>query len=872
MRRCRCYGGRSEAEKAEREVIGLENKKLGEGVQDTEKEAVEIHSVEFQIGKPKEEEKFVFEVSGDMPDKKKDQKENTEEPDLVIGNKPQPSERTASRRSVYVPRFTEASEKYRKTIDPRTKAQTQAKAQETVSAKVDVTSSPTVRVEAFRKIDPTAEMDGGVENKVVVNVTNPEPALESINVFKFNEQPASAVFEEPVVLFDEEAAVAEEREQIESLISKAPATEELPEDEETVEETVAEDIADEDGTADEATDKNTELPDPGEEIYIEELMKPADSEQDELSNPDCLSPDEQKDAAKKTSEFTHQSQRDAVKDRLLDSIMGLKIRMGAVGVFSVLALIFELLVFGGSISSSVFPSSLFFGAAALVDLLIVACIFVLTLPETVRAIKNLSDGKATAELFLPLAFIVSVAYLGTLVAVPTPSYALFGFIYAVVALVCVFASYYRLNADFIAFKVISQNTEKKILDKKMTRELPKENIALDGLVDEYTSYTSRIFRVAFITDFFKHTDEPTDKGHQVLPMLIISLGAALVSGVVCFFVPGGIVSALAAFALVFLLGCPTLAILSHKISYFDSQNAALAEDSTVVGENSYSDFSDVDVIAFEDTEIFGTEDVNLKRFMLYGERDNIEKAMRQMYSLFSVVRGPLYKIFANALDNKVRHAPAEHMEIEEDGLSGVLAGSRIYAGSEDYMRRHGIILPPTTSSDVGADTTKIMYAAEGGEVYAKFYIRYSFTEEFTMLLPELKKEGIVPLIYTSDPNLSNELLRTLSAGADCMRVVKRLEKRPDTDKIFRRASARVVTYGDKINAINTILLTRKYKSFSDKLAIVALYAMSIGAAIAAVASLISASAITSAVFGIWHILSCLVLRLLSKKVFVGDKK
>lgn len=851
----------------------MENKKLDEGVIDTEREAEKIHSVEFQIGKPKEEEKLVFEVSKDTPDKKKEQKEYTEESDLIIGNKPQASERTASRRSVYVPRFTEASEKYRKIIDPRTKAQTQAKAQETVSAKVDVTASPGVRVEAFRKIDPTAEMDGGVENQVVVNVTNPEPALESINVFKFNEQPAAAVFEEPVVLYDEEAAVAEEREQIESLISQAPKVEEMSEAEESVEEVVADDVTDEEEPVNnEVTNENTELPDPGEEIYIEELMKPSDSEQDELSAPACISPDEQKDAAKKTSEFVHQSQRDAIKDRLLDSIMGLKIRMGAVGVFAVLAMIFELLVFGGSISSSVFQSSFFFGAAALVDLLIVACIFVLTLPETVRAIKNLSDGKATAELFLPLAFIVSVAYLCALVAVPTPSYALFGFIYAVVALVCVFATYYRLNADFIAFKVISQNTEKKILDKKMTRELPKENIALDGLVDEYTSYTSRIFRVAFITDFFKHTDEPTDKGQQVLPMLIISLGAALVSGVICFFVPGGIVSALAAFALVFLLGCPALAILSHKISYFDSQNAALAEDSTVVGENSYSDFSDVDVIAFEDTEIFGTEDVNLKRFMLYGERDNIEKAMRQMYSLFSVVRGPLYKIFANALDNKVRHAPAEHMEIEEDGLSGVLAGSRIYAGSEDYMRRHGIILPPTTSSDVGADTTKIMYAAEDGEVYAKFYIRYSFTEEFTMLLPELKKEGIVPLIYTSDPNLSNELLRTLSAGADCMRVVKRLEKRPDTDKIFRRASARVVTYGDKINAINTILLTRKYKSFSDKLAIVALYAMSIGSAIAAVASLISASAIPSAVFGIWHILSCLVLRLLSKKVFVGDKK
>ncbi|MBQ8320834.1 MAG: hypothetical protein IJX92_00530 [Clostridia bacterium] len=851
----------------------MENKNLDEQMKNNpETENKEIHSVEFEIGKPKEEDNLIFEVSREGTEIKKNQKQDEPVEDLVIGKRPGQSADepkadagvqtpSATRRSVYVPRFTEASEKYRKIIDPRTKAQSK----ERVSAKIEATTPSNIRVETFRKVDPTAELEEIAENQVVVNVTNPEPPLEAINVFKFR-QPEAPVFEEPEILFDEEEAVAEEREQIEALITPTPD----PEEEITEQPAVTEETIEEEEILTE--EEKVELPDPGEEVYIEELMSNSSDDKDALDAPDCLSADEPKDAKKKSSEFTHQSQRDSFKDRFLDSLMALKIRMGAVGVFSALILLFEMLVFSGEITSNVFPASAFFGTAAIVDLLAVACVCILTLPETVKALKNLAEGKVVAEIFLPISFVVISAYLIVLIAVPTLSYALFGFIFAVIALVSVFASYYRLNADFIAFKVISQNTEKKILDKKMTRDLPKENLALDGLVDEYRSKTSRIFRVAFITDFFARTSEPAVKRQHVLSMLAISAIAALISAVICFFVPGGIVSAAAAFALVFLLGCPTFAILSHKISYFDSQNAALIEDSTVVGEKSYFDFSEVDVIAFEDTEIFGTEDVNLKRFMLYGERDNIEKAMRQMYSLFTVVGGPLYKIFANALDNRVRHAPAENPEIEEDGISGNLSGHRIYAGTEEYMRRHGIALPQSSGSDVSVDTTKVMYAAEDGEVYAKFYIRYSFTEEFTMLLPELKKEGIVPLIYTSDPNLSNELLKTLSAGADCMRVVKRLEPKPDTAKIYRRASASVVTYGDKINAINTILLTRKYKSFSDKLAIAELYSMSIGAAVAAVASLLCATAIPSLAFGLWHVLSCVVLRFVSKRVFLGEKK
>jgi hypothetical protein len=161
-----------------------------------------------------------------------------------------------------------------------------------------------------------------------------------------------------------------------------------------------------------------------------------------------------------------------------------------------------------------------------------------------------------------------------------------------------------------------------------------------------------------------------------------------------------------------------------------------------------------------------------------------------------------------------------------------------------------------------------MYAAEEGEIYAKFYIRYSFSEQFTMLLPSIKEEGIVPLIYTRDPNLSNELLRTPSAGSDSMRVMKKYDPVSlDDSKIYGRISAELVTYGNTINTINTVLLTKKYAKFAEQISGTELYSTVFTAAVAAILSLFGVTSIPVIIFSLWQLAWCIVLRIASKRAF-----
>ena len=169
---------------------------------------------------------------------------------------------------------------------------------------------------------------------------------------------------------------------------------------------------------------------------------------------------------------------------------------------------------------------------------------------------------------------------------------------------------------------------------------------------------------------------------------------------------------------------------------------------------------------------------------------------------------------SNAIDNRVRHKTATNLIIEDDGICGTVAGHRICAGSKEYMVRNGIALPDTSvENEHSIDTTKIMYAAEDGEVYAKFYIRYSFSEEFTAALPSLRENGITPLVYTRDPNISNELLVALTAGSDCMRVVK-LYSPVKEEKVYNRVKASMITYGDRLDAASMIVLAKKYNNFA----------------------------------------------------------
>ncbi len=735
--------------------------------------------------------------------------------------------------ATYVPRFTEVSDNYRMSGDSRP----QPEALTGEAAECDPT-------------DPTAEIDAEVSDAVTVSSTGDvklEDFAETLNVYKFGAESNDAIpkaekieFSEPEVAVEPEAAIDNELKQ----------EEEIPTPQEPTRQ------------------RRVEIPDPNSTSQIVECEEPKGAGSLLKYEPSAIAPAlPQKNL--KSGEYTAFFQRDNFKDKFLDGILSVKIRLFSLAFIALVLLVYENLYIFGVDVAGLLKISAARGAVALIDLHLCFCAFALALPEIITAVKLLFKKQLVPELILIPTFIaVAVMTVEDYISM-NKAPMLVGLVFAVEAFSAVLGACVRKSADFTAFKSVSQNGDKKALEISETKALPKENIALDGAVDGYKSRTIRLFRTSFVSDFFKTASKVRESNPVNIILLSSSLGVALIVAIISGIFNDGISSATDAFALVLLAAIPAFGILLHKLPYSKAERASNDNKTVLIGENSLYEVAEADVITFEDTEIFGTEDVVLKRFMLYGDKENMAKAMRQMSALFSAVGGPLEYIFSNSLDK--RPVPATSVTIEPAGISGSVDGKRIFAGTYEYMRERGLIAEQDTQDAVGADTTKIMYAAEEGSVYAKFYIRYSFSEAFTEILPDIRKNGIVPLVYTRDPNISNELLKTLTAGQGTIRVMKKTD-RPSSDvKSYTKLDAGVVTFGDKMNAIAAVLLAKKYTALQEKLLKTELVLTALGAITAAVLVLLGIK-VPSVGIAVWQVALAVGLNIVSARALLPKKR
>ena len=754
------------------------------------------------------------------------------------------TEKTNARPATYMPRFTEVSEKYRRQGDIRVRQR--------LGMKTQMASSEQYAPDEIR-LDPTAEFDadfsGAEYAKTPANIAVDE-SDESISVKKVT-SPDDEL----------EMAAEKEREEIKKLLNSDPqpkpeVKEEIPEPVEEVEEV-----------------EEYTLPDPdADELKVYEFVDNTPKQAPKESAITVEATAKKGGAKKNDKEFSNPIQRDGIKDRFLDSLISIRIRRIATWVFAIALVLLEILSAARVVDFNLFKGSSNYSTVGLVDFLLATCVFVMSLPELIGAIKDLVNKKITMALIpIPL-FVIFGIYTLIVVSSGATSYTLFGLLFASVVVPVLTAAFHRTKGDFIAFKMISQPDDKQVIELNNTRDLDVENKALDGVVDEYKSKLSRTNTASFISDFFSNSESAPVSGKHFAFICGVPFAAGLISAIISYCFTKDVLSAMSVFSIIVMLGCPAFSIMAGKISFFHSQRAALATDSTAIGEDAYQSYAGVDVFAFNDTDLFGPEDVNLKRFMLYGDRGNMDNVMRQMCALFAAVGGPLDYMFSGIIDNRMRHKTASNVIIEDDGICGEVAGHKICAGSEDYMRRNGIAIPQAAiAKDANtSDTIKVMYSAEDGEVNAKFYIRYSFSEEFTSTIPSLRESGIIPLVYTRDPNVSGELLSTLNAGNCTMRVVKLYDVINEVD-VQARASARMVTYGDTLDAASMIVLAKKYNKFSCYLKFAEICAMIVGVILAialAYIARINFKAVPLA--AIWQIVLCVAVKFFSKVIFLKD--
>ena len=761
----------------------------------------------------------------------------------------------------YVPRFTDVTENNYAVSDKKSVvneaidefSNVYERSSESISP-ITVTTRKTGE-DRFDVNDPTAEISSSVPDAIVVKINGVKStAKDSLNVFKFSEESVSdADAQKPEINIEEI-----EREEITELTGREWKDVQKKDDI-----TPASLLEEEILARTEQSLKNARYTDLVREEK-EEFVVHSEREGDKVV-PEGYSSKTKNDASD-TSEYNSFSMRESFKDKFLDLIMSVKIRLTVAVLLGIVTMLFD--VFERRICFY-FGIWLNFGAPAIIDACFVASIFLLTLPETCRAVKHLVSGNITPELSSAVVGVTIFMYEMSMamIAPVGGAYPLLASVYVIMAINSVYATYCLHNASFMAFKVISDKENKYVLDKPLTRTLELENIALDGAVDEYKSRCARVFSTPFVSGFYANAYRKTEKSKNNLLILLISYGVALVSGIVMLFMPlGGTVSALSTFALVVALSVPAFTILSHKVPYADAEREAVSADSAIIGEAALVDYSDVDVITFEDTEVFGPDDVTLKSAS--DRRSDYLDTMKKMASLFAAVGGPLSRVFENALNK--RYTPATEVAIEDDGLSGIVEGERIMAGTAAYMKRHHVRIP--ASQDIKVGSTRVIYAASNSEFFATFTVHYSFSEEFALLLSAMREKGIVPLVYTRDFNINNEFMRVLTGGSDVIRVMRRYTPAKDPE-VYSKINSAMVIKGEKTSAINLILTAKRYTHFQSVIAVTELSAAAVGAGLAVMIAFSNMIAsLPTILLSVWQLGWSVVLAITSRRSFKIRKK
>lgn len=764
----------------------------------------------------------------------------------------------------YVPRFTEATERTYRFIDDKTAASRRATAEIDSKPSASTVAATTVKV---RQVAPgeerdsaIAELDSGAESAaVLVNVNGKEQIrTDTINMFKFSEREKEA---KPTPTEDE-IVIAD----IHSLIGRVPEPvfeeEQILSEVEVEAEPMAEPVASESEAEEISTDSGLALYNASDyDVFSNKYEYDEEDELPESERPKGAN-EPISDSADNT-EYNSYAARETFKDKFLDKIMSVKLRMIVAAIISVMSVFFESFIRGKIIVGE----PLF--APAVIDACFIAALFLIALPETVRAFRALTRGKLLPELSLTLSLVALAVYTAGLIFNPTKIYPLFGFAYSIVAFAAIFATYCLQKVGFSAFKLISEKGIKNVIDVRYTRTLERENIALDGAIDEHKSKIGRMFRAGFVSDFVKNSEKVTSDNKSTGLCIALSVGIATVCAAVMFFLGSdGVISAFSSFALVIMLATPALALITHYLPMLILQSKCEKTDRCFIGEENIAEISCVDVFAFDDVEIFGEDDVTLKSISLSDKQGDFRKAMRQVASLFAALGGPLSNVFSASLNKK--YPPAQNVIIDEDGALGNVDGAMIMAGSADYLRRNGIHVPPEPISAVAS--TKTMYAAENGVLFAKFSIQYSFSEEFALLLPTLRENDIVPIVYTRDPNITNTLMTFLTGNTDAVRIMRKYNRAPAESKVYRALSSGAVTLGDKLDAIDMILLAKKYDNLQSTLSLTELLAVTVGAVAAVAVSVMGGvSGLPTFTLGIWQLAWCAVSTILSFRALGSAK-
>ena len=396
----------------------------------------------------------------------------------------------------------------------------------------------------------------------------------------------------------------------------------------------------------------------------------------------------------------------------------------------------------------------------LVDIQLIFISALLILPSLGDGLKTLFRGKPNRNSVVFFVHLFPAIHALILLITSTKEYPLFGSLAGLFAFLAATANFLDSKRLYRTFRVCARKGD-KFVAKKVGADSPEGETFREQLEGEPSFFS--IQKASFVENFFERSKMQGKVESSFAWVLFLAGLASLAFGVYSWWKEPNLASAATGFMTMAAMTFPLSCIFTISLPFSHISAKAERSGAAIISTAAAEEYAAADVVSFTDKEIFPPKSVKVTTIRTYGST-RIDKAILYAAMIFQKLGGPLSEVFKKTISGVCQELSEDFdfLEITADGMCAKIDEMDIFVGNKDYLLSYDFgYTKDEQDAAFEAKHGKIMYMVIGGELAAKFYIRYCISKQFKKTVLSLYRSGICPAVKTCDPNIDTELFRTL---------------------------------------------------------------------------------------------------------------
>ncbi len=307
------------------------------------------------------------------------------------------------------------------------------------------------------------------------------------------------------------------------------------------------------------------------------------------------------------------------------------------------------------------------------------------------------------------------------------------------------------------FLCVAADEAKYVFEQIESREFAREFSRGLGPDVDRVAYSTQS---RFISGFFSRENTPDYCDSFSRLVSPICLAGALVVGILTFVLAKDPSTAVSAAAAILCICSPFSGAIIPNLMLSRMSKRLARKGAMLSGYDAAEEFSETGAVIISDRDLFSEENVMLHGMKVFAEK-RIDEAILDAASVMLSCNGVMSGVFLNMIGgNRAMLKKVDSLSYEDSmGISAWVNGKRVLIGSHELMRRHEIDCPSKDfESRYARDGRRVLYLANSGELTAMFVVSYNADPEIAEILTSLERHGVFASVYTSDPNITSELI------------------------------------------------------------------------------------------------------------------